>query len=492
MTILGAFAVPHPPIIIHGVGRGEERGAQATLDAFHAVARQIATLEPELIILATPHGSLYRDAFTITSGTEAWGDLAEFRDPKDRLELHLDEGFTNALTEQASESGLAYTARPEPANKLDHGCMVPLLFIAQHLKNDFRIARIGICFEDAQAHFRMGQCVARAVATTGRRAVFVASGDLSHRLKKDGPYGFNAAGPQFDELCTRVFAAGDLAALLNFDKRLCEDAGECGLNSFIMMAGVLDGLTFSSELLSYEGPWGVGYGVASFIPQHSIPEQQDETSHQPTTQEGFLDEPDTQTSLIDQTAQSQPAKPSLPVRLAFAALADWLSGYKKPGSTTPQVAALLGDLNEDDRRVYNDLCTRCAGAFVSFHKGEDLRGCIGTISATRDTLFEEICQNTVSAAAKDPRFPAIKADEVAKLSCSVDILGDAEPVSSIEELDAKRYGVIVSKGWRRGLLLPDLDGVDTPEYQIRIALSKASISPSENYDLERFEVVRFT
>ena len=481
MTILGAFAVPHPPIIIHGVGRGEEHEAQATLSAFHDVARQIAELEPELIILATPHGSLYRDAFAITTGTEVWGDLAEFRDPDDRLELLLDEEFVNALIEQVGTAGLACTARPEPKNKLDHGCMVPLLFITQHLESDFKIARVGICFEDERAHFRMGQCIARAVGATGRRAVFVASGDLSHRLKKDGPYGFNAAGPKFDELLTQAFAAGNLNALLHFNRQLCDDAGECGLKSFIMMAGALDGLEFCSELLSYEGPWGVGYGVASFMPRCRV-----ESVNQTAQAENCMVEPEAQAE------QPQPTRPSLPVRLAFAALADWLSGHKKPGATTPQVAALLANLSENDHGVYNGLCSRRAGTFVSFHKGEDLRGCIGTISATQDTLFEEICQNTVSAAAKDPRFPAIQNSEVAELSCSVDILGDAEPVSSVMELDAKRYGVIVSKGWRRGLLLPDLEGVDTPEHQIRIALSKASISPSENYELERFEVVRFT
>ena len=482
MTILGAFAVPHPPIIIHGVGRGKEHGAQATLNAFHTIAQQIAALEPELIILTTPHGNLFRDAFTITTGTGVWGDLAEFRDPDDRLELLLDEEFVSALVEQADTAGLVYAARPEPKNKLDHGCMVPLLFITQHLESDFKIARVGICFEGEQTHFRMGQCIARAVGATGRRAVLVASGDLSHRLKKDGPYGFNAAGPEFDNLLTQAFAAGSLNALLHFNRQLCDDAGECGLKSFIMMAGALDGLEFSSELLSYECPWGVGYGVASFIPQ-----LQDETACQPITPENCLDEPEAQTS------QSQPTRPghSLPVRLACAALADWLGGHRSPGSATPQIAALLSDLSDDDRLVYADLCTRRAGTFVSFHKGEGLRGCIGTISATQDTLFEEICQNTVSAAAKDPRFPAIEESEVAELSCKVDILGDAEPVSSMGELDAKRYGVIVSKGWRRGLLLPDLDGVDTPEHQIRIALSKASISPSEDYKLERFEVVRF-
>jgi len=182
---------------------------------------------------------------------------------------------------------------------------------------------------------------------------------------------------------------------------------------------------------------------------------------------------------------------SLPVRLAFAALSDWLAGFKKPSPGTPQVEGLLSTLGETDRQLYEELCGREAGVFVSFHKGEDLRGCIGTIVGTQDSIIEEICRNTVSAAGHDPRFPAIRSYEVAELDCKVDILGDAEPVLDRSTLDAKRYGVIVTKGFRRGLLLPDLEGVDTPEEQIAIALSKASISPQEDYQLERFEVIRY-
>jgi len=196
-------------------------------------------------------------------------------------------------------------------------------------------------------------------------------------------------------------------------------------------------------------------------------------------------------SSVEVLVQPYPAGCSFPVRLAFAALEDWLAGYHAPDESTPQVKALLVGLDAEDRRFYEELCERKAGAFVSFHKGPDLRGCIGTISATRDSLFEEICQNTVSAAGHDPRFDAIRADEVCALHCSVDILGDAEPVVGRDGLDAKRYGVIVTKGWRRGLLLPDLEGVDTPDEQIAIALQKAGISPKEHYGLERFEVIRY-
>jgi AmmeMemoRadiSam system protein A/AmmeMemoRadiSam system protein B len=482
MSILEAFAVPHPPILIPGVGRGEERDAQATLDAYRTVARRIAALAPETIILTTPHGDLRRNALRVTTGTSTWGDFSQFGDPTSRLEAALDEELIDALVAEMRSEGLPLEASPEPDSRLDHGCLVPLHFIAQELKTPFKIVRIGISFLDEHIHFRTGQCIARAVEKMGRRTVFVASGDLSHRLKSDGPYGFDPAGPVFDQALCEAFSAGDFDALMRFDALLLDGAGQCGLDSFIIMAGALDGHAVTPELLSYEGPWGVGYGIARFTPL-----------------------------------------PSLPVRLAFAALADWLEGTGEPSANSPHVAALLASLKgagggadadadaeadvgadaggggtdadvdvATDEKMLAELRSRRAGAFVSFHKGEHLRGCIGTISATCDNIFEEICQNTVSAAEHDPRFPAIAADEVPELHCSVDVLGEAEPVADISELDAKRYGVIVSKGFRRGLLLPDLEGVDTPQQQIAIALSKAGIAPDAAYELERFEVVRYT
>ncbi|MBQ2641562.1 MAG: AMMECR1 domain-containing protein, partial [Lachnospiraceae bacterium] len=119
------------------------------------------------------------------------------------------------------------------------------------------------------------------------------------------------------------------------------------------------------------------------------------------------------------------------------------------------------------------------------------RGCIGTISPTCSCIAEEIARNAVSASTQDPRFPAIRPEELDDLEISVDVLGETEHISSLDELDVKRYGVIVTKGIRRGLLLPNLDGVDTVEDQIDIALRKAGLAPdTEGYELERFEVVR--
>ena len=137
-----------------------------------------------------------------------------------------------------------------------------------------------------------------------------------------------------------------------------------------------------------------------------------------------------------------------------------------------------------------EIKSRKAGAFVSIHKNGDLRGCIGTIAPVYDSLAQEIIENGISASTRDPRFPAITEDELDELEINVDVLSEAERIDSMDALDVKRYGVIVENGWRRGVLLPDLEGVDTPEQQVGIAMQKAGIYPGEAIDLYRFEVVR--
>ncbi|MGA9348584.1 MAG: AmmeMemoRadiSam system protein A [Anaerolineae bacterium] len=135
-----------------------------------------------------------------------------------------------------------------------------------------------------------------------------------------------------------------------------------------------------------------------------------------------------------------------------------------------------------------------AGTFVSIHKYGMLRGCIGTIEPTQANVAQEVIQNAISSATRDPRFPPITPEELADLDIKVDVLGESERVESMEELDPKRYGVIVksARDWRKGLLLPDLEGVDTVEYQVDIARRKAGIRPGEPTELYRFEVVRYT
>jgi len=134
-----------------------------------------------------------------------------------------------------------------------------------------------------------------------------------------------------------------------------------------------------------------------------------------------------------------------------------------------------------------------AGAFVSIHRRTgELRGCVGSVGPTKSNLAEEVIYSAISAATRDPRFPPVTPDELDDLEIKVDVLSPMERVSSLDELDPKRYGVMVESGWRRGLLLPDLPGIDSVEQQLAIAQAKAGIGPDEKYTLYRFEVRRYT
>lgn len=133
-----------------------------------------------------------------------------------------------------------------------------------------------------------------------------------------------------------------------------------------------------------------------------------------------------------------------------------------------------------------------AGVFVSIKKFGELRGCIGTFEPTRTNVAEEVIANAISSATRDPRFPPVNTAELPYLSYSVDVLTKPEPVKDLSQLDPKRYGVIVESGWRRGLLLPDLEGVNTVEEQISICRQKAGILPHEPIKLYRFEVRRYS
>ena len=164
--------------------------------------------------------------------------------------------------------------------------------------------------------------------------------------------------------------------------------------------------------------------------------------------------------------------------------------YVQLARKTIESYVITGKKPDVPEELPGEMYSQRAGVFVSIKKNGSLRGCIGTICAVRDCIVEEIMENAVSAACRDPRFPPIGKGELDELVISVDVLGDTEEIDAPDKLDVKRYGVIVSKGRRRGLLLPNLDGVDTVEEQIAIAKSKAGIGDDEDVVLERFEVIR--
>ena len=461
MPIVGAFMVPHPPLIVPEVGRGGERQIAATAAAYTRAAREIAALAPETIIVSSPHATLYSDYFHISPGAGAQGSFARFQAPQVRFREEYDAGLIGAIERIAAAEAFPAGTLGQRTPELDHGTMVPLYFIRQCC-SDFKLVRVGLSGLPLEDHYRLGQIIRRAVEETGRRAVFVASGDLSHKLQHNGPYGFAPEGPQYDARLMDVCARAAFGELFDFDERLRERAAECGHRSFVILAGALDGVGVAAEPFSHEDVTGVGYGICAFRPT------------EPDGSRRFLAL--RQRAETERLAQARAACDAW-VRLAWSSVEEYVRRRRVIGVPDGLPEALTK--------------TR-AGAFVSIHRQGRLRGCIGTISPTQPTLAEEIIRNAVSASSRDPRFDPIRPDELPWLEISVDVLGAPEPIDSPAALDVRRYGVIVSRGGRRGLLLPDLDGVDTAEQQVDIARQKAGIGPEEKVTLQRFEVVRHT
>ncbi len=462
MSILGAVIVPHPPLIVSTVGCGREREVQATINAYRTAAKQAAAWKPEVLIITSPHQIMYADYFHISPGQGAFGDMSAFGAAQTRLSAEYDTLLREEVIRRAGSADLRAGMLGERDPALDHGTFVPLYFFRE-AGVDCPILRAGLSGFSPLDHYRLGQCIAQAVEALGRRAVFIASGDLSHKLKDDGPYGFAPEGPEFDRQITEAMAAGDFLQFLTIDSGLCDRAAECGLRSFQIMAGALDGLAVEAELLSYEGVTGVGYGVAVFAV----------TGPDENRRFGEQCEAAERVRLAEKKASEDPW-----VKLARLSLETFVRTGKRLERLPDGLPVEMTD--------------RAAGVFVSLHAHSQLRGCIGTTGPTTERVAWEIVQNAVSACSRDPRFPPVTASELDSLEYSVDVLGLPEPIFSPAELDVKKYGVIVSCGGRRGLLLPDLEGVDTVEQQIDIARQKGGISSREKYTLERFEVVRHT
>ncbi|HEX2985253.1 MAG TPA: AmmeMemoRadiSam system protein A [Caproiciproducens sp.] len=459
MGINAAFILPHPPLIVPDVGKGEEEKIRKTVDAYRQAAREIAEIKPETIILTSPHATAYADYLHVSPGKFGQGSFKQFGAPDCRIEAEYDSDFVKELGSTAEELGIPAGTRGERSPELDHGTMVPLYFVNQYYKG-YKLVRCSISGMSPAVHYDFGRCIFKTANRLNRRAVLIASGDLSHMLTSDGPYGYAPEGPEFDRQVTQAMAEGDFLRFLTFEGDFCDAAGECGLRSFQILAGVFDGLDVKTELLSYEGPFGVGYAVCTVYP--------DDANENRKLGEKYKE--GKQAKLAEQKNKEDEY-----VRLARFSLETFIQE---------------GKLAECPENLPKEITAKKAGVFVSLKKDGQLRGCIGTIEATQNSIADEIIHNAVSAGVRDPRFEPVGADELDDLVYSVDILGKAEPIGSMEELDPKRYGVIVSKGTRSGLLLPNLSGINTPKQQVEIALEKAGIGPDEPYEMERFEVVR--
>ena len=471
--LMVAFA-PHPPIMIPEVGRGEDQKVEQSQKAMYRLRADLQAVQPDTFIFITPHGPVFQDGLALYGTSVLKGDLSQFGVSQVSFSYPNDLELAQVIGEEARKDGILTVLLDElqadyygVSTRLDHGVQVPLYFLqgngqlATSGENPVKMVVMAyglLPFEDLYA---FGIALRKAVERTGRRAVLIASGDLSHRLIPGSPSGYRVEGPVFDRRIREIIAQADVPGLFTLPPGLAEQAGECGLRSLVIAWGAVDGYQVNPKVYSYEGPFGVGYLVANL----------------------GIGQPDPARQLLAQLKERRQRymqecreKESPLVCLARESLETYVREGRRP--------AVIEPLPEEMRFP--------AGAFVSIKKRGRLRGCIGTITPTQPRLAQEIIENAISAGCRDPRFNPVDESELGDLVYSVDVMGEPETITSIEELDPARYGVIVSHGSRRGLLLPDLEGIETPEEQVAIARQKAGIGPDEPVKLERFTVHRYT
>jgi AmmeMemoRadiSam system protein A/AmmeMemoRadiSam system protein B len=401
----------------------------------------------ETVILMSPHAPLEPDAFVAYDGPQLHADFAHFRAPTATAHAELDEELLKEITDAAAEAAFEVM---RIRGDLDHGTAVPLYFLQRHGWHG-RVVALGYSFLSNDDHLRFGGCIRAAIDKVGRRVAFIASGDLSHRLKPGAPAGYNPRAHRFDEEVVDAIRSNSTRRIVTIDQELRRSAGECGYRSMLVAIGVAQELESRCEVISYEAPFGVGYMVAQLRAA------------------GGAD------ILSAQRAQSLVGA-ELPA-LARQAIETFVA--------TGKVISAPEKLSE--------LLTQRAACFVSIKTLEgDLRGCVGTIEPEKNTLAEELIANAISAASSDPRFPPVRPDELPNLKYSVDVLSQPELVR-IDDLDPHIYGVIVEDldGVGRGLLLPNLEGIDTAAKQVEIASRKAGIPPGAEVKLRRFRADRY-
>ncbi len=456
MSILKTYIVPHPPIIIPEIGRGEERKIKDTLNAYRKISKEIKELEPDTIIISSPHAQTYMDYFHISPRDKAHGDFSQFGIREVKMDVKYDKKLVKDIEIEAWKKNISAGTKGERNRALDHGVMVPLYFIHEEYQ-DFKVIRLSPSGLSPLDHYKYGKLI-EGVIPEDKKVIWIASGDLSHKLKKDGPYGLAEEGPVFDQEIVEIVKEGDLMKLMDLSPKLCMNAAECGLSSFTMMSGLLDEYEYESNFHSYEGTFGVGYLIASFTPIRKI------TSRVIEYEKKIQEKMDEKRKLDD----------------PYLTLArESLEYYTKTKTKLPVPPGLPKEMTK-----------RKAGTFVSLHIRDRLRGCVGTTGPTTSSVANEIINNAIAAGYHDYRFSQITEKELPLLSYKVDVLMPSEPIKSMDQLDVVKYGVIVRSGIKTGLLLPNLEGINSVEQQVSIAKQKAGIPVHEDCELHRFEVIR--
>jgi len=261
--IVFAGIAPHPPLLVPEVGGSRIEQVADSQRALREFSRRLIATQPETVIVISPHSPLDPHAFTARASQELKGDFRDFHAPGVKLKFRNDLELLDAIKAAAAHETveLRELGRDYP---LDHGAMVPLYYLHE-AGWDGPVIVIGFTLESNQKHLAFGRAIEQATRAINRRAALVASGDLSHRLIVGGPYEYEPLAHLFDEQVVDAIAGGNPDGIINIDPGLRDRAGECGYRSIVIALGSAGENLRDHQVLSYEGPFGVGYMVAVLI-----------------------------------------------------------------------------------------------------------------------------------------------------------------------------------------------------------------------------------
>lgn len=251
---------PHPPILLPNIGKENLKIIESTCRSLAKLEAEFYQTNPETLIIISPHGDLAEDAFTINQAAMLNIDFSQFGDLSTKLQYENDVQLGYQLRERL-ETKIPLRLINQP--QLDHGAGVPLYCLASHLKN-VKLIPIGFSLLSLENHFQFGKAIQDLIISTNKNVGVIASGDLSHCLTKEAPAGYSTKGQEFDHQFIKYLKEKNIKSILKFDPRFVDEACECGLRSFVILLGLLDDINYQVEILSYEGPFGVGYLVANF------------------------------------------------------------------------------------------------------------------------------------------------------------------------------------------------------------------------------------
>ena len=272
MGIIKAALVPHPPLIIPQIGGERRKEVNSTIDSLKELSSEVVEADPDLLITISPHGPVFQDAVSVLAQEEVYGDFGDFGCSQVFFREQTDLDFVDLLQRKAGESNIELISLSGKQrgrggriqnNELDHGVMVPLYYLKE-AGLEMPLVAITMGLLPYEKLFKFGYQIKKTVEEAGKRAVVVASGDLSHRLKPGAPAGYNPRGAKFDRKLVELLEEKKFSEILDMDQSLVKKAGECGLRPLIIMLGSLKGEQITVDIKSYEGPFGVGYAVAGF------------------------------------------------------------------------------------------------------------------------------------------------------------------------------------------------------------------------------------